>query len=46
MGPPGALATQSAIGPSSGGAMLGPPTPACFVLPKVAARYISQCASG
>ena len=27
-GPPGALATQSAIGPSPAGAMFGPPTPA------------------
>ena len=27
MGPPGALATQSATGPSPGGAMFGPPTP-------------------
>ena len=26
-GPPGALATQSAIGPSPGGAIFGPPTP-------------------
>src|SRR2546425_8972009 len=34
-GLPGALATHSAIGPSPGGAMFGPPTPACDVLKKV-----------
>ena len=46
IGPPGALATQSATAPSSGGGMLGPPTPTCVVLTKVAARWRSQCGSG
>jgi hypothetical protein len=46
MGPPGALATHSAIGPSPGGGMLGPPTAAYVVRRKVAARYVSQCGTG
>ena len=46
MGPPGALLTQWAMGPSSGGGRFGPPTPTCRVVMKVVARYVSQWGSG
>src|SRR5258708_7521615 len=45
-GPPGALATLSAINPSPGGAMFGPPTPAYSESIKLTARDCSQCGSG
>src|SRR3990172_4375979 len=45
-GPPGALATHSAIGPSPGGRRLGPPTPTKDDDRKDEARNFSQCGSG
>jgi hypothetical protein len=41
-GRPGDAATQSAIVPSPGGGMFGPPMPACELPAKPAARYRSQ----
>src|SRR5947199_9574781 len=43
---PGEWATHSAMDPSPGGAMLGGPTPTCFVFINVLARYRTQCGSG
>ncbi len=46
IGPPGALATHSAVAPSSSGGMLGPPMPACELFMNAVARWHSQCGSG
>ena len=45
-GPPGALATASATGPSPGGGMFGPPMPTWVDPTNAAARYRSQSGSG
>ena len=45
-GPPGELAMQFAVSPSSGTGIFGPPTPAYSSLRNAAARYVNQSGSG